>query len=410
MPIYSHSRLEAFRHCPRKYFFQYVARLELPDQPEQIATFLGSRVHEVLEHLYRRVSMGALPLLEELRRRLDEGWTAHWTSAVVIHDRDATPEDFRRLAWKCIENYHRRFQPFDQATVIGLEYKVTFPLDDAGRFMMTGNIDRIARTPDGRWQIHDYKTNNKLPTQAEKDKDPQLAFYEIALRHAWKDIDRVELVWHFLRFDHSIVSARTTEQLDCLRADTIALITDIERRGDQAADFPTSEGPLCSYCAFQQVCPARKHLHQVRVMPEKDLAAEPAVALVDRWTDLDERRKTLKRDLDDIEARIDEVREALLAIAARDDLELVAGRSREVSIATTDRIVFPRKGQEPEQAARLEAVLRDTPWWPRLSSLNAAELKAAWESTDTPPELRRLLEQFAWKEREVAARLRLRRD
>lgn len=51
MPTYSHSRIECFRHCPRKYFYRYIAKVVLTEPPEQIATFLGSRVHDVLEHL-----------------------------------------------------------------------------------------------------------------------------------------------------------------------------------------------------------------------------------------------------------------------------------------------------------------------------------------------------------------------
>jgi len=49
----------------------------------------------------------------------------------------------------------------------------------------------------------------------------------------------VELVRHFLRFDHSVVSTRTPVQLDHIRADAIATITDIESHGEDAEHFPT---------------------------------------------------------------------------------------------------------------------------------------------------------------------------
>jgi putative RecB family exonuclease len=275
---------------------------------------------------------------------------------------------------------------------------------------MIGYIDRLARTADGRWQIHDYKTNSSLPTQADKDADPQLAYYEIGIRRMWKDVERVELIWHFLRFDHSIVSTRTADQLNQLRAEAISTITDIERRGDEAERFPTSEGPLCSYCEYQQLCPARKHLYQVRVMPENELAKEPAVALVDRWAELDAKRKLLQDEQGEIEGQIEELRQALIAIGQRDGLELIAGREKEVTISVNDRVLFPRKGQEPEKAEALETALRSTPWWAQLSSLNSADLRAAWESADTNPDLRRILEKFVWTERETSARLRARRD
>jgi len=219
MPTYSHSRIESFRQCPRKYFYRYIAKVELPEPPEQIATFLGSRVHDVLEHLYERVAKGIVPLVESLRARFEREWASHWTPAVVIHDRGTTPVDYRSLGWRCIEQYYQRFHPFDQAIVIGLEKMITFPLDDAERFKMIGYIDRLAKTADGCWQIHDYKTNSSLPSQADKETDPQLAYYEIGIRRLWRDIERVELAWHFLRFDHSIVSTRTPGQLEQHRAD-----------------------------------------------------------------------------------------------------------------------------------------------------------------------------------------------
>jgi len=145
-------------------------------------------------------------------------------------------------------------------------------------------------------------------------------------------------------------------------------------------------------------------------MPESDLATEPAVALVDRWAELDSKRKLLQGEQGDIEGQIEEIRQALLAIAQRDGLELIAGRRTEVAITVNDRVLFPRKGQEPEKAAELEAALRATPWWPQLSSLNVGDLRTAWESAETNSELRRILEKFVWTDREIAVRLRARRD
>jgi hypothetical protein len=145
-------------------------------------------------------------------------------------------------------------------------------------------------------------------------------------------------------------------------------------------------------------------------MPENELAKEPAVALVDRWAELDAKRKLLQNERGEIEQQIEDIRHALVAIAKRDGLELIAGREKEVAISVSDRVLFPRKGQEPEKAADFEAALRGTPWWPQLSSLNSAELRAAWESAQTDPDLRRLLAKFAWTEPDVAVRLRARRD
>lgn len=411
MPTYSHNKIESFRHCPRKYYYRYVAKVDLPEAPEQIATFLGSRVHDALEYLYGRVAKGVVPSSDALKEQFEADWAAKWTDAVVIHDRDATAEDYRAIGCQCIDRYYRRFHPFNQAIVVGLEQMITFPLDEAEKYSMVGYIDRLAKTGDGQWQIHDYKTNSRLPTQADKDADPQLAYYEIGIRRMWKDVRSVELIWHFLQFDHSIVSTRTPEQLDALRAEAIETIQDIERRGGDESAFPTREGPLCSYCEYQQICPARKHLYQIRVLPENELANEPAVKLVDRWADLEARRKVARDEQASLEAEIEEVRQALIAVAQRDGLELIAGHTKEVVVTRSEHVLFPRKGQEPEKAAELEAALRATPWWQQVSTLSPAQLKAAWDlANGSNPDLRRILERFAWTERETSTRLRDRRD
>ena len=51
---WSHSLLSMFENCPRQFHYRYVERRPAPF--ESIETFLGKRVHEVLERLYRFVA------------------------------------------------------------------------------------------------------------------------------------------------------------------------------------------------------------------------------------------------------------------------------------------------------------------------------------------------------------------
>jgi len=56
---YSHSRLETFESCPLKFKFQYVDKVDIPRR-DSVEAFLGSRVHDALEELYRGVLMGKI--------------------------------------------------------------------------------------------------------------------------------------------------------------------------------------------------------------------------------------------------------------------------------------------------------------------------------------------------------------
>ena len=49
--IYSHSRLASFENCPKQFEFRYIQKR--PRETESIEAFVGKRVHEVLERLYK---------------------------------------------------------------------------------------------------------------------------------------------------------------------------------------------------------------------------------------------------------------------------------------------------------------------------------------------------------------------
>ena len=78
--MYSHSRLSVYETCPRQYRFRYVERVKVPEL-ETVEMFLGSRVHETLEALYRRVKAGVLPTLDDLLADYRARWLAEAVGA-----------------------------------------------------------------------------------------------------------------------------------------------------------------------------------------------------------------------------------------------------------------------------------------------------------------------------------------
>jgi len=413
VPTWSHSRLETFRQCPRKYHYRYVARVKLPEEPETIERFAGARAHEALEWLYGEVERGRMPAAEALVSKLRDVWDAEWHDAVTMPGGQRPPEDHRLEVERWLADHHARHAPFTAARTVGLEQHITFTLDEAGEVKMQGFIDRLAITPDGTWQIHDYKTNRKLPTQSEKDRDPQLAYYEIGVRRMWPEqVERVELVWHFLKFGVSITSRRTESQLDELREAALVTIADAQGRGKREAAFPTNESKLCAWCEFQSICPVWKHQFQVEELPRNRFLEEPGVKLVDHWAALDGQRKELREKLEALEAEIEDVKEALAAYAAREGLEVVTGTERDASVRTTESVVFPRKSveEEAEEAAALERQLRDSRWWGEASAVDRAALARLWaRRVSLDRDLRALLEEFARTETAVDVRLRKRK-
>lgn len=259
MTVYSHSRLSSFETCPRQYWFQYIERPEV-EAVESVEAFLGSRVHDALEELYRRRVSGQVMPVGELVDWYDGRWAREWSDAVQIVRQEFSAEDYRQVGRDTLQAYHARYAPFDQARTLRLEGLVSFSLDGGDKHRLRGYIDRLDQRSDGTYEVHDYKTSQYVPTQEQADADRQLALYQIGVQQMWPDATDVELVWHYVRFDKELCSRRTSEQLEAVKRQCITLIDDIESRGKNEEAFPTVPSHLCDWCAFRAVCRAKRTL------------------------------------------------------------------------------------------------------------------------------------------------------
>ncbi len=257
MPVYSHSRLGAFESCPRKYWYAYIGKPEI-ERFDTVEAFLGSRVHETLEELYKRLMGGQQMSQDDVLGWYDSEWDRQWHDGVRVVSKTMKVTDYREVGRESLTAYYRRYQPFDQDSTLKLEAQVFIDLDPAGKYRLQGYIDRLAKRYDGTFEIHDYKTARSMPTQAEADSDRQLALYQIGVQATWPEARHVDLIWHYLRFDQEIVSRRTNEQLDAVRQQCIVTIDNIESRSQDEAGFPTCPSYLCNWCEYNTLCPATR--------------------------------------------------------------------------------------------------------------------------------------------------------
>ena len=232
--IYSHSKLENYRNCPLSFKLRYIDGVKA--EREGVEAFMGSRVHEALERLYRDRRMCKYSSEEEVVRDYHRLWDAQWHDGVVVVRKEYDPGHYRAVGEKALRTYYRRYHPFEDGATVWLEEKVRIPLDADGRYRMTGVVDRLTAKDGGVYEIHDYKTSQFLPDQARADGDRQLALYQLAVESAFPDAREVRLIWHYLVFDKEVESRRTPEELEELKRSTIELIEEIE-----ADDFKPRE-------------------------------------------------------------------------------------------------------------------------------------------------------------------------
>jgi len=249
LPTYSPSRISTYESCPRQYKYRYIDRI--PRDEESIEAFLGSRVHEALNKLYRDFQLGKPPSLPDLLAYYEWDWGRRWHNQVRIVKQDYSIDHYKRLGKRCLVNYYQAHKPFDRGQTLGLEHKVTSSLDQAGRYRIQGYVDRLVRVQPGCYEIHDYKTSGRLPAQDQIDADRQLALYQLGVVGMWPDAEEIELVWHYVAFGKELRSRRTPEALERLKKATIALIDRIEAD----TEFTPIKSLLCQWCAYLSICP-----------------------------------------------------------------------------------------------------------------------------------------------------------
>jgi putative RecB family exonuclease len=248
--------------------------LRIPAETESIEGFVGKRVHEVLERLYRVARKGQVPSLKRVLQRFGLLWDEHYDPERVRIARPDAPLDFYRdNGERCLANYYRRHYPFDADETLGLEQRVTFALDESNAYRFQGVIDRIVRARDGAIEIHDYKTAQRVPRQQLLDRDRQLGLYQIGVTGEYGNDQPIRLVWHYLLLDQLRTSSRTSAQLEELRESTIGLIDRIRAE----TEFAPSPGPLCRWCEHRDRCPANpERLSDARPSEEPDTPSSPA--------------------------------------------------------------------------------------------------------------------------------------
>ena len=296
MTQYSHSRIDTFRKCPFRFKCQYLEKKE-PDFTDTIETFMGSRVHEALEKLYKDKQYEKHHDEEAIVAYYHEIWDANWHDAVHVV-KDYSPDDYRRLGERFIRDYMKRHAPFNHDRTIAVEPRIIVDLGEG--YELQGYIDRLADEGDGVYAVHDYKTSNSLKTQQEAEEDLQLALYALGVKQAYQDCKRVKLVWHMLAHDKDVVIEPTDDDLEATRQKAVALIKEIEA----AKDFPAYQSPLCPWCSFRSACPFFKHLAKIERMLDSEHTADDGVKLAQRYIDLQEQKEKIEREMADVKAAI----------------------------------------------------------------------------------------------------------
>lgn len=237
----SYSAFDTFNRCPLQYKFSYIDRVKVPQKPE---FFFGGLIHEIVQYALTKDPI--VPPLDELLDILKE----KWQEDIFLSKQES--DQYFGFGKDMLKKFHAGFKP-GLRNIIATEKRFQIPLNE--KHTLSGIIDRIDKLPYGGYELIDYKTSKKLPTQIDVDNDKQLCIYNLAINNLWPDIKDIRLTLYFLKFDTKLSTKRRADEVEEIKEEILKTAENIEKE----TEFLPKDNPLCDWCDYQKMCPLKKH-------------------------------------------------------------------------------------------------------------------------------------------------------
>ena len=153
-------------------------------------------------------------------------------------------------------NYYRKFGPYFDQNVYGVEKEFNFKLDNHRYKAIIDRVDIDNR----KMHIIDYKTTKKPFKEDKLKNDLQLGIYLFAIKDSFPDLDEIKLSHYYVALDEQVSIDSSVFDETKLRLDLAQNIKNIEL-SEQQNDFTPNETKLCNWCYYWKDCSVKKGDH-----------------------------------------------------------------------------------------------------------------------------------------------------
>jgi CRISPR/Cas system-associated exonuclease Cas4 (RecB family) len=224
----SASKLKTFSNCPRKYWYDYVERVETKKHP---AAVLGTAVHKTIERGYK----------EE-------------TPPLIIYGQEYNAESKRQempVVGKIFQDGIEMVARYDFTArtpqELELEFRLPFPNAAHPLCMIHGYMDQLYD-----WGFVDLKTNKRKPLRGVLDNDLQFIVYTWGFKEL-TGYDPEASVWHHLRTGEDLIADTAGEDKVDLAQRVIERILESQMTGI----YDKNVGDPCLFCPHKEPCLGR---------------------------------------------------------------------------------------------------------------------------------------------------------
>lgn len=359
----SYSAIETYKSCPQRYKFQEIDRIRVPKSREAM---FGSLIHETLHYMFK--SDPLFPTLDEVVAY----FRTHWPSkekfaAQSLHDHQiyAWTDDEEKIYFeegvRMLKKFYEKNAPWN-FSVVDLESRFTISLTDektGAVHILAGIIDRIDKPTDDSYEIIDYKTAKRMPSQQAINENLQLSLYAMGLQTRWPHLraEDIKLSLYFLRHGEKLSSHPSQELIEKTKKQILATINEIENRLKENKPFEPIPGPLCNWCGYRPMCPAWKHLYrkQKEILPQEEVDGQ-----IKEYFAL---KKTEKKN----EKRLGEIQTVIKDYMAREGVTRVFSDEGTITKKTIQRYAYDYE--------KIKAILSPLGKWEEILKVDDTKLK-----------------------------------
>lgn len=360
----SYSALDTFLTCPLKYKYSQIDRVKTPKSKEMV---FGTLLHNTLKVVH---TPGILsPTLEQALDFFSKNWNAE-VFADETEERAAFSQGVAML-----QDYYKK-NDIAKVNIVDLESRFQLEMGDVEKHIITGIIDRIDRTEDG-FEIIDYKTTRKLPSQEKVDNDLQLSIYLSGFLKRYpkeiENVDKIKVSLYYLKHGVKLSSTRTLEQVK----ESEKYVLDLIDQVNSSKFEPTLSG-LCDWCGYQSICPMWKH--KFRDAQKEDVEIQK---IINEYISLK----------DEIKSKSDQIGALQEALGKYMDAEEV-----DQVFSDAGRIIRSSRKTYKYDSEKLRAILEPLDKWEAILKVDGVALKNILDVL--PPEARREAEKAKVIDRE----------
>lgn len=239
--------------------------------PKSREAIFGTLVHSSLKFMFQRDPL--FPTLDEVIAYFREHWPAREKfNEESAHDPLKQPwsEEEEKIYFeegvRMLKKFYEKNAPWN-FTIVDLESRFEVVLEDeetGTSHILAGVIDRIDKLSDGRYEIIDYKTSKRMPSQEALNNNLQLSLYSLGVQKRWPHLkeDDIRLSLYFLKHGEKLSTKPVSDTTAKTKAHVLKSIHEIEKRLREGKEFEPMPGPLCNWCSFRPLCPAWRHLYR----------------------------------------------------------------------------------------------------------------------------------------------------